>query len=146
MNRREMDAYRAGRESERAGSRRNGRRAVHAAGRRAKARRAGGHYTILAAICIAAVLITCFLVFGMTSNAQSEDMSISYKYYKSVVITEDEGVMELAEKYADPEHYADTKEYIAEICRINHYLLLDEAVQKRPGDRLIIPYYSEEYR
>ena len=97
---------------------------------------------VLALVLTSALIIGIVLSFRMTSNAQPGKAELSFKYYTSIEVAEGETLWSIAECHADA-HYADIRDYVDEVVRINH--LWDED-RLLAGQRLIIPYYSEEYK
>ncbi len=57
-------------------------------------------------------------------------------------------VQKLADEYADPAYYRNTAEYIDEVNSINHLKAYSKTSDRTvmPGDRLVVPYYSAEFR
>ena len=88
------------------------------------------------------LIITCSVALsGFRANAKDDSSEVSYKYYKSVFIQNDDTLWSLAERYMDGEHYDSTEDYIREVMRMNG--LTDDTI--RYGEYLIVPYYSSEY-
>lgn len=86
------------------------------------------------------ILIGCFLAFGLSSHAQADGDALKVKYYKSVVVTGERGVDDLAAEYADPQYYSGREAYREEVAGINHLSLSCSEIH--PGDRIVIPYYA----
>lgn len=95
---------------------------------------------ILAAAAIAVIAIT-FTTAVLQSRASSTEDQTSYKYYKNVVVSSAYNMDDIIVDYADA-HYSSERAYIREVEQINH-LDVDDV---RPGDHLVIPYYSEDFR
>ncbi len=92
-------------------------------------------------------ILLLFFRFGLRSSASEEDASSSYKYYTSVLVGIDDTMDTIAYEYMDDIHYTDKDAYLSEVRYINHiadYVDLDASV--RPGDYLIVPYYSSDFR
>ncbi len=91
-------------------------------------------------------ILLLFFRFGLRSNASGEDTASSYKYYTSVLVGIDDTMDTIAYEYMDDVHYTDKEAYLSEIRSINHiadHVDLESAV--RPGDHLIVPYYSSTF-
>ncbi len=106
--------------------------------RRKRQIRANIQRTILAAIVIVLVGISCHMI----SNAQSEIEDVSYKYYTSIQVAQGESLWSIAKEYRDA-HYDSARDYVDEVVNINHLSDEDELIA---GQYLIIPYYSTEYK
>lgn len=85
---------------------------------------------------------TAFGVGVLRSRASSNDTDISYKYYKNIVVACDYDLYDAAADYAD-DHYDDEQDYLREVCNINHLASVSGVT---PGTRVVVPYYSEEFR
>lgn len=98
-----------------------------------------------AAVSFAAVLllvIVCVCSYhGITSKA-SDNAPVSYKYYTDVIVKGGDSLWTIADRYIDYDQYRSKQAYIDEVCCINS--LYDES-EIRPGQRLIVPYYSTEF-
>lgn len=87
-------------------------------------------------ICLIA---TCTISMnGFLSNAKGDSTDDSYKYYKSIIVANDDTLWSIAEKYMDKEHYDSINDYIAEVKNMN--ALTDDVIHY--GEYLIIPYYG----
>ena len=90
-------------------------------------------------ICL---VITCSISFNsFRSNAKDDSVKTSYKYYKSIVIDNDDTLWSIAEEYMDDEHYDSINAYIQEVKNMNS--LTDDEIQY--GEHLIIPYYDDTF-
>ena len=96
---------------------------------------------ILAGIAVVLVFIFTISYHALISNANTNIEDVSYKYFTSVQIEAGDSLWSLADKYADPAHYANQDQYIAEVMSINH--LTSENIYA--GNYLILPYYSAEF-
>lgn len=113
-----------------------------------QARRARALYVARCRMIIAGVLGTAMICMAFSalvlrsraSAAGAED--IAYKYYKNIVIACDYTLDNAVADYAD-EHYDDEKDYLQEVCAINH---IASAGDVTPGMHVIVPYYSAEFR
>lgn len=86
------------------------------------------------------LIATCSItVSGLKANAQDESVRTSYKYYKSIVVSNQDTLWSIAETYMDTEHYSSINDYIKEVMRLNS--LSDDTINY--GRHLIIPYYDD---
>lgn len=99
----------------------------------------------IALLILSTIILSSLLVFFATMSIQASDMEhqnqLSYKYFKSVYITQGDTLWSIAEDNMD-EHYSSTSEYINEVKRMNS-LTSDHIVC---GSYLIVPYFSTEYK
>ena len=120
--------------------------------RQRRCRQVNRIYAAAAVISAVIILICCLLVFGLSSDAADRksgrtEGGSDCKYFKSVMLTYDTGIKELAGLYADPEHYADAGQYIAEVCEINHLGLYYGNIEGAgPGTHIIVPYFASKRR
>ena len=95
-------------------------------------------------LILSTIILSSLLVFFASMSIQASDMEhqqqVSYKYFKSIYITQGDTLWSIAEANMD-EHYSSQKEYINEVKRMNS-LTSDHIVC---GSYLIIPYFSSEY-
>ncbi|MCR4903690.1 MAG: hypothetical protein K6A23_12585 [Butyrivibrio sp.] len=85
-------------------------------------------------------------VFGgsaIRSNAESEDYTVDYKYYKNVVVGCGESLWTIAEDNISYDHYDDMNAYINEIMSINH---ISNKNSVTAGAIVTVPYYSGEFK
>ncbi len=73
--------------------------------------------------------------------AADNSMVHSYKYYTQIIVEKGDTLWNIAEEYIDFAHYDSVKDYVKEVCTINHC----EADNIISGQSLIIPYYSNEF-
>ena len=107
--------------------------------RRQKEMRKNFLLTIMA-ICLA--ITFSFSVNSFLSNAKSGNEPISYKYYKSITISNGDSLWSIANEYMDDEHYSSTNDYIKEVKHLNS--LKSDYISY--GESIIVPYYSYELR
>ena len=92
------------------------------------------------------MFVLAFAIFGLTSHADEVGRR-EYKYYKSVLVTDANELQTQIEEYADGAHYKDIHDYMQEVERINHLPTEgSDALNIAPGNYIILPYYSVEYR
>ena len=81
----------------------------------------------------AAILLCIVLLICVLPGRAGEEGETSYKYYRCVTVTAEEGVPELAARTA----------YIREVGDINHMAAEGGDIpEATPGTRLVVPYYS----
>lgn len=78
---------------------------------------------------------------GFRSNAKDESTEVSYKYYKSITIGNDDTLWSIAEQYMDEDHYESINDYINEVKNMN--TMTDDVIHY--GEHLIIPYYDSDF-
>ena len=104
------------------------------------------HCILLAAAAACIVLFICFLVFGIHSDASSSDSDREFKYYTSVTVGSEQSFDDVIDQYYDADHYKSRNAYAEEVCDINGlYSYPASAELIRPGDHLIVAYYSPEF-
>lgn len=91
---------------------------------------------LLAALCLA-------MLFAASCSALSTSASSGFKYYRQIIVEAGDSLWNIADDYMDDNVYRDKNSYIAEVRSINH---LDEEETIVAGQRLIVPYYSPEYK
>ena len=90
-------------------------------------------------ICL---IVTCTIsMSGFRSNAKDDSTAVSYKYYKSITVANNDTLWSIAETYMDKEHYDSITDYIEEVKDMN--ALTDDVIHY--GEYLIIPYYGSEF-
>ncbi|MDE6014583.1 MAG: LysM peptidoglycan-binding domain-containing protein [Acetatifactor sp.] len=96
--------------------------------------------SLLLAVCLIAICVISF--HSLTLSAKNGTETLSLKYYTGVTVKSGESLWTLADQYIDYEQYSNKDAYIKEVCSINR---LDDASAIRAGQRLIFPYYSDEF-
>ncbi len=145
MNTRELEAYRtnvyeAERQAQRACYRVRAARA-----RKARAKVVRKQIRMLAASLILAIVIVLFIAGALQSKASSNTEVQSYKYYKNVMLSYDLTMEDVANEYID-EHYDNMKDYLDEVCEINHFHRTGNVIEEATsGTHIVVPYYSSEF-
>ena len=117
--------------------------------RAARARQVKMYYRCIgAALFLAASIFFAVPAACAHLSASTGTPVHAYKYYRSVVVKSADDVQKLADEYADPAYYRNTAEYIDEVNSINHLKAYSKTSDRTvmPGDRLVVPYYSAEFR
>ena len=78
---------------------------------------------------------------GFRSNAKDDSTEVSYKYYKSISVANNDTLWSIAEQHMDTEHYDSISDYIQEVKSMND--LKDDVIHY--GDYLVIPYYDHNF-
>lgn len=106
-------------------------------------RRKAMRMKICKALLMAVLVIICMIgVQSVSSKVYAAENEVpSYKYYTQITVESGDTLWSIAEEYIDYEQYSGVKEYIQEVCFINH-CSTDEI---RSGQKLVVPYYSSEY-
>ena len=88
------------------------------------------------------LIVTCSISLnGFRSNAKDDSTEVSYKYYKSIVVANNDTLWSIAKEYMDEEHYDSVNDYIKEVKNMND--LTDDVIHY--GDYLVIPYYGSDF-
>ena len=98
---------------------------------------------LAAAVSVTALMLSA----GIRSLAADKDMEVRYKYYTSIDVPFGDTFESVADRYYDADNYSDEESFKEEVRRINRLGSAQEAeANVRPGDSLIIPYYSAEFK
>lgn len=88
------------------------------------------------------LISACSVVLsGFRSNAKDDTTQAAYKYYKSIVISDQDTLWTIAEENMDAEHYDSISDYIKEVKNMNS--LTDDNIHY--GEHLVIPYYDNVF-
>lgn len=100
-------------------------------------------FITMVTVVSAVLLLTCFRSF-----AQETDHIVRYKYYTSISVPYGCTLEEIAADHYQSEDYPDISTYMQEICLINRLSSFNAADNYgvRPGDNIIIPYYSTVFK
>lgn len=96
---------------------------------------------LMSIMTVCLVIIFSIGISGFLSNAKGSNRQISYKYYTSITVSNEDTLWSIAEKYMDIEHYSSINEYIKEVKSMNH--LQSDLITY--GEHLIVPYYMDTY-
>ena len=94
---------------------------------------------LLMTVCL--IVLGSVSLNGFRSNAKDDSTEVSYKYYKSITITNDDTLWSIAEQYMDEDHYQSINDYINEVKNMN--AMTDDVIHY--GEHLIIPYYDSGF-
>lgn len=95
---------------------------------------------IFAVLSFLLILGIVFSLKAFTSNAV-EETDVTYKYFKTCEIGNDDTLWSIAKENIDYSYYDDINEYIEEVICINH--LKSDTIKY--GQSIIIPYFSKEF-
>lgn len=90
---------------------------------------------------ILAIFIASIFLISFSTEANDEEHSPSYKYFKSIELSEGDTLWSVANEYIDYKYYKNTDEYIKEVMKMNS-LTSDQIYA---GKYIIVPYYSSEF-
>lgn len=93
---------------------------------------------LLFVMTLCLIVTTSVAVSSFRSNAKNDASKETYKYFKSIVVSDSDTLWSIAETYMDEEHYDSVSEYIREVMRINS--LKNDAIYA--DAHLIVPYYA----
>ena len=96
---------------------------------------------LLSIMTVCLVITFSIGINGFLSNAKNSNSRISYKYYTSITVSNEDTLWSIAEKYVDMEHYDSINDYIQEVKTMNH--MQNDIITY--GEHLIIPYYADAY-
>lgn len=96
----------------------------------------------IALFCVLSLVTLLSISFFLVKvKASSEDEALKYKYYTSITVESGETLWDIADKYMCDE-FNSTASYINEVKHINH--ITENKIYA--GEKLIVPYYSSEYK
>lgn len=96
---------------------------------------------LIVAMTICLITLGSVSLNGFRSNAKDDSAAVSYKYYKSIMVSNNDTLWSIAAQYMDDEHYESINDYINEVKNMN--AMTDDVIQY--GEHLIIPYYDSEF-
>lgn len=96
---------------------------------------------LIVAMTICLITLGSVSLSGFRSNAKDDSAAVSYKYYKSIMVSNNDTLWSIAAQYMDDEHYESINDYINEVKNMN--AITDDVIQY--GEHLIIPYYDSEF-
>lgn len=94
---------------------------------------------LLFVMTLCLIVTTSVAVSSFRSNAKSDPARETYRYYKSITVSERDTLWSIAETYMDEMHYDSIQDYIGDVMRINN--LKNDAIYA--DAHLIVPYYAE---
>lgn len=96
---------------------------------------------LLIAIMTICLIITCSFTLNAFRSSAKSDPEVSYKYYKSIAVANNDTLWSIAERYMDEDHYGSINDYINEVRYMNS--LSDDSIHY--GEYLIVPYYDSQF-
>lgn len=94
---------------------------------------------ILFVLTLCLIITTSVAVSSFRSNAKGDPAKETYRYYKSITVSERDTLWSIAETYMDKMHYDSIQDYINDVMYINN--LKNDAIYA--DAHLIVPYYAE---
>lgn len=84
------------------------------------------------------IVTTSIAVSSFRSNAKNDPSQEASKYYKSIVVSDNDTLWSIAEEYMNEAYYGSIYEYIREVMQINS--LTNDAIYA--DAHLIVPYHD----
>lgn len=97
----------------------------------------------LALIAALMVFVFSFLLSTIILDAQSDEYTPEFKYYRQITVQSGDTLWDIAAKNISYDHYRDINSYMAEVSCINN---LPENNSILAGESLIVPYYSTTFK
>lgn len=94
---------------------------------------------LLFMLTLCLIVTTSVAVSSFRSNAKGDPAKETYRYYKSITVSERDTLWSIAETYMDEMHYDSIQDYINDVMHINN--LKNDAIYA--DAHLIVPYYAE---
>lgn len=94
---------------------------------------------LLFVMTLCLIVTTSVAVGSFRSNAKNDPAKETYRYYKSITVSERDTLWTIAERYMDEMHYDSIQDYINDVMYINN--LKNDAIYA--DAHLIVPYYAE---
>lgn len=110
--------------------------------RRAMRRKQAMRKKILTYAVSILIILICSISFFNTSSAHGSDEQVKFKYYTQIEINVNDTLWSIAKEYVDYDKYDSTQDYVDEVMAINH--MEDETIKS--GSKIVVPYYSTEFR
>lgn len=96
-------------------------------------------YTILT---LGIVLVAVLSLHSITSQAQDENVEVTYKYFTNMEVEQGDSLWNIAQENINYNFYDSIQEYVDEVIDMNN--LSDETIVA--GQSIVIPYFSNNYR
>lgn len=94
---------------------------------------------LLFVMTLCLIVTTSVAVSSFRSNAKGDSAKETYRYYKSITVSDCDTLWSIAETYMDDLHYDSIQDYISDVMHINN--LKNDAIYA--DAHLIVPYYAE---
>ena len=88
------------------------------------------------------VLVAVLSLHSITSQAQDENVEVTYKYFTNMEVEQGDSLWNIAQENIDYNFYDSIQEYVDEVIDMNN--LSDETIVA--GQSIVIPYFSNTYR
>ncbi len=90
------------------------------------------------------LVVACVVSYhSLTIRADSGEEERLLKYYTGIIVKSGDTLWNIADEYIDYNKYKNKDLYIREVCSINN---LNDESEIHVGQRLIVPYYSAEFK
>lgn len=94
---------------------------------------------LLFVMTLCLIVTTSVAVGSFRSNAKNDPAKETYRYYKSITVSDRDTLWSIAQTYMDEMHYDSIQDYISDVKHINN--LKNDAIYA--DAHLIVPYYAE---
>lgn len=94
---------------------------------------------LLSVMTLCLIITTSVAFSSFRSNAKNDPAKETYRYYKSITVSEQDTLWSIAETYMDEMHYDSIQDYISDVMHINN--LKNDSIYA--DAHLIVPYYAE---
>ena len=96
-------------------------------------------FALLMLVLTIIVFALVFMANSFMSDAQSDNFTPEYKYYKSVTVHTGDTIWDIASDNYSAEHYDNIAKYISEIKELNN---ISDTTKVYAGECIVIPYYA----
>lgn len=96
-------------------------------------------YTVSTLVIVLAAVLS---LHSITSQAQDENVEVTYKYFTNMEVEQGDSLWNIAQENIDYNFYDSIQEYVDEVIDMNN--LSDETIVA--GQSIVIPYFSNTYR
>ena len=97
---------------------------------------------IYTGLTLGIVLVAVLSLHSITSQAQDENVEVTYKYFTNMEVEQGDSLWNIAQENIDYNFYDSIQEYVDEVIDMNN--LSDETIVA--GQSIVIPYFSNTYR
>ena len=97
---------------------------------------------VISVFSVLAVVALIIAIRPFPTSAKETETKTLLKYYTGVTVKSGDTLWSISDDYIDYSVYRNKASYMKEVCSINH---LEDASDITVGQRIIVPYFSEEY-
>ncbi len=94
---------------------------------------------LLFVMTLCLIVTTSVAVGSFRSNAKNDPSKETYRYYKSITVSDCDTLWSIAVRYMDEMHYDSIQDYVNDVMYINN--LKNDSIYA--DAHLIVPYYAE---